>query len=64
MLEWRLAQTEVISYSGDLLTPPDGSGGAGGSKKNKKTTTILGKPKAKTIRNSGRKDESSDEDDW
>ncbi|TRY76289.1 hypothetical protein TCAL_13294 [Tigriopus californicus] len=58
MLEWRLAQTEMISYSGDLMTPPDGG------KSGKSKTTILGKPKVKTIRGSGRKDASSDEDDW
>jgi len=54
MLEWRLANSDVIKYSGDLMVPPDG--------KQRKTTTILGKNK--TIRGSGRKDESSDEDDW
>ncbi len=56
MLEWRLARSDIITYSGDLMTPPDAKGAA-------KTTTILGKPKAKTIR--GKDEEaSSDEDDW
>eukprot|EP00095_Tigriopus_kingsejongensis_P007907 maker-scaffold132_size323655-snap-gene-2.23 protein:Tk07907 transcript:maker-scaffold132_size323655-snap-gene-2.23-mRNA-1 annotation:"thioredoxin domain-containing protein 9" len=59
MLEWRLAHSEIINYSGDLSSPPDGS-------KPRKTTTILGKPKAKTIRgDNGKKgNDSSDEDDW
>jgi hypothetical protein len=60
MLEWRLAQADIINYSGDLMTPPDGSKGAS----TKKVTTILGKPKAKTIRGSNREEASSDDDDW
>lgn len=52
MLEWRIAQAQVINYSGDLLTPPVG----GASKKN-----ILGHPK-KIIH--GGDDDSSDENDW
>ena len=58
MLEWRLAQSEIINYSGDLMTPPDAG------KATKKTTTILGKPKSKIIKQGNRGDESSDEDDW
>lgn len=57
MLEWRLARSDIINYSGDLMTPPDAN-------KNKKSTTIIGKKPVKSIRGSGRKDESSDEDDW
>merc|ERR1719347_1539161 len=36
MLEWRLAQSEVINYSGDLLTPPD-------QQLKKKKTNFVGK---------------------
>jgi len=58
MLEWRLARADILNYQGDLMTPPDGKKG-----KNATTTTVIGKPKAKTIR--GKNDEeSSDEDDW
>ncbi|CAG0889662.1 unnamed protein product [Cyprideis torosa] len=28
MLEWRLAQSGVINYNGDLMSPPDGPGGS------------------------------------
>ncbi len=57
MLEWRLGCAEILNYSGDLMSPPD--------QKDKKTkTTVLGKPKAKTIKGGARGDESSDEDDW
>lgn len=59
MMEWRLACTEVIKYNGDLLSPPDGPAGAV-----KKKTTIVGKPKAKTIRGKNKEADSSDEDDW
>lgn len=54
MLEWRIARSDVINYSGDLLTPPGAS--------NQKKVSILGK-KEKTIKGS-RDDDSSDEDDW
>ncbi len=58
MLEWRLAQTDVIEYSGDLMTPPDDKS------KKKQTTTILGKgSKPKTIRGKDAEEDSSD-DDW
>ena len=58
MLEWRLAHSQVITYSGDLTTPPDQKG-------QRKTTTILGKgAKAKTIRGKGAEGDSSDDDDW
>lgn len=60
MLEWRLARSDIISYSGDLMTPPDGN-------KNVKTQkiNILGKTKNKSVRgqNVGN-DDSSDNDDW
>ena len=58
MLEWRLARSDIIHYSGDLMTAPDAKGG-------KKTLNLLGKQKNKTIR--GKKvdeDDSSDNDDW
>ena len=59
MLEWRLARSDIINYSGDLMAPPDANGG-------KKKLNILGKQKNKTIR--GNKvdagDDSSDNDDW
>ena len=48
--------------SGDLMVPPDAEKGAS----KKKKTTIVGKGmKAKTIRQGGKgDDDSSDEDDW
>lgn len=62
MLEWRLARSELINYSGDLMTPPD--------QRNKAKTTILSKKGGKTIKG-GRKtgkyaddDDSSDDNDW
>jgi len=58
MLEWRLGRSDVINYSGDLMTPPDG-------KNNKPKLNILGKKKNKTVR--GRdvdENDSSDNDDW
>lgn len=58
MMEWRLAQSKVINYSGDLTTPPDQQD------PHKKKISILGK-KEKTIR--GGDDDSSDDDldnDW
>jgi len=60
MLEWRLARSDILHYSGDLMTPPDGSGG------NKKKLNILGKSKNKTVRgrNVENGDDSSDNDDW
>ena len=44
MLEWRLARSDIINYSGDLMTPPDGSGAS------KPKLNILGKSKNKTVR--------------
>jgi len=55
MLEWRLAQSEVINYSGDLLTPPD-------QQLKKKKTNFVGK-KMK-MKKTGGADDSSDENDW
>jgi len=55
MLEWRLAQAEVINYSGDLMTPPD-------EQLKKKKTNFIGK-KIKMKKNRG-DDDSSDENDW
>lgn len=49
MLEWRIARSEVIEYSGDLLTPPDAG--------KKKSLQVHSK---KTIR--GRADSDSDVD--
>merc|ERR1711962_201809 len=62
MLEWRLARSDIINYSGDLMTPPDGSN----SGANKKKPNILGKSKNKTVRGKEVKndDDSSDNDDW
>jgi len=61
MLEWRLAGSDIINYSGDLMTPPDGSGGA-----HKPKLNLLGKTKNKTVRGKDVKnaDDSSDNDDW
>ena len=53
MLEWRIARSGVIEYSGDLLNPPD----AAPSKKH-----INQKAKS-SIRGSKYNDNSSDEDD-
>ena len=59
MLEWRLARSDIITYNGDLMTPPD-------APKAKKTTKIIGKRAAgsKTIRGRDQEEDSSDEDDW
>ena len=51
MLEWRIAQADVITYSGDLLTPPVG---------NAPSKSVLGKSK-KIIREG---EDDSDDDDW
>ncbi|CAD5118536.1 DgyrCDS7227 [Dimorphilus gyrociliatus] len=54
MMEWRIAQAQVINYSGDLLTPPD---------QPKKSTKIIGvSKKGKTIRGGDDDDDSSDDD--
>lgn len=53
MLEWRIAQAEVINYSGDLLNPP-------GTSSEKKINFLAKKEKA--IRNDD--DSSDDNDDW
>ena len=59
MLEWRLARSDIIHYSGDLMTPPDGGKAA------KPKLNLLGKSKNKTIRGNKVEDEdSSDNDDW
>lgn len=57
MLEWRLAQGGVISYSGDLKKPPT-------AKKQTNSTTILGRPAKKIIRGKEGDDSSDDDDDW
>lgn len=54
MLEWRIARADVITYSGDLMTPP---GGSGPSRK-----PVLDHGPKKTIR--GRADDNSDDEDW
>jgi len=59
MLEWRLARADIISYSGDLMTPPDAAAAGSGAKR----TTVLSKPKSKTIPGN-ENDDSSDEGDW
>lgn len=56
MLEWRLGQSEVIKYSGDLMTPPDQPGAK------KKSIMFAGK-KQKIIRGGANDDDSSDDDD-
>merc|ERR1712228_713742 len=55
MLEWRLAHAEVINYSGDLNTPPDGA-------KKAVKTNFIGKKTAKGRRNND--DDDSDDNDW
>ncbi len=63
MLEWRLARSDVINYSGDLMTPPDPKARGKGANTTT-TTTIIGKPKAKIIRGKDGDEDSSDENDW
>lgn len=64
ILEWRLAQSKIIFYSGDLSVPPDSKSNNGGVK------TITGvKPKnknKKSVRGAGDDDDSDDDDgnDW
>ncbi|XP_063992842.1 thioredoxin domain-containing protein 9 [Diachasmimorpha longicaudata] len=53
MMEWRIAQSGAISYTGDLLNPPE---------KGKKPSNLLfGNKKSKTIRG-GRNSDDSDSD--
>jgi len=61
MLEWRLARSDIINYSGDLMTPPDANNCA-----SKKKLNILGKSKNKTVRGQQvtNAEDSSDNDDW
>ena len=58
MLEWRIARSDLVNYSGDLMTPPDGTKGG-------KRINVLGK-KNKSIRGkaTGADDDSSDDNDW
>lgn len=51
MLEWRLAQSGAINYSGDLLNPPD---------KKKRSDKVSYGRKKHTIQ--GRDNDSSDDD--
>jgi len=61
MLEWRIARSGVIEYSGDLLTPPDVKGKGDAAKLGAKG--IKGsKGKGKTIR--GTKSDSDSDDDY
>lgn len=54
MLEWRIAQANVINYSGDLMSPPvAGKAGKG---------SVLGKPSKKTIRGKTEDDDDSDDE--
>lgn len=55
MMEWRLAQADVVNYSGDLTTPPTAASSS--SKK-----SILAPQQKKTIR--GKDDDDSSDDDW
>jgi hypothetical protein len=63
MLEWRIAQAEVIDYQGDLTRPPDQSSSSGSNKKS--TASIMGynRPK-KNIRGKESDGDSSDDNDW
>lgn len=56
MMEWRLATSHIINYSGDLSAPPDMK-----QKTNKTITGIVGKNKNKSIR--GKANDDSDDDD-
>jgi len=61
MLEWRLAKSQLVNYSGDLMVPPNQRG--------KAKTTILSKKGGKTIKGGRRTgkyadDDSSDDNDW
>ena len=57
MLEWRIAQADVIEYNGDLLSPPDAS------KSGQARSSFLTEKK-KTIREKGGNGDESDDDDW
>lgn len=52
MLEWRIAQSGVIDYAGDLSTPPD---------QQKISRRTVFQEKRKTIRESNKGDSSDDE---
>jgi len=64
MMEWRIAQAEVIDYQGDLMRPPDQPGSSSGGGK-KTTSSIMGynRPK-KNIRGKDSDGNSSDDNDW
>lgn len=57
MLEWRLARSDAIDYSGDLLQPPTAS-----NKKNRTGIKVLDNKNRKTIRG-GRRGDSDDSED-
>ncbi|XP_015111153.1 thioredoxin domain-containing protein 9 isoform X1 [Diachasma alloeum] len=55
MMEWRIAQSGAISYTGDLLNPPE---------KGKKSSNLLvGNKKSKTIRGRTNSDDSGSDDE-
>lgn len=60
MLEWRIARADVINYSGDLMTPPNGDSSKGAK------SILFGDRRAKKNLRDGNKagDGSDDEDDW
>lgn len=60
MLEWRLAKTEVIKYTGDLSKPP----ASGPKKVSKSILGITPTSKNKKSVRSGENGDSSDSDDW
>lgn len=58
MLEWRIARSDLINYSGDLMNPPDAKG--------TKKINVLAK-KNKSIRGKATgdgEDDDSDDNDW
>ena len=59
MLEWRIARSDLINYSGDLMTPPDAKGGKKINVLSKKNKSIRGKATG-----GGGDDDDSDDNDW
>ncbi|KAA0202612.1 hypothetical protein HAZT_HAZT007713, partial [Hyalella azteca] len=56
MLEWRLARSDVIEYSGDLMHPPEAG------KPRRSTLKLIDNKNAKTIRGGKQGDDSDDSD--
>jgi hypothetical protein len=57
MLEWRIARSDLINYSGDLMTPPDAKGAKKINVLSKKNKSIRGKA-------TGDDDDDDSDNDW